>query len=185
MRNIAGRALLHGWFVLFAFLLLVPGTASAQSAISGVVRDTSGAVLPGVTVEATSPVLIEKVRAAVSDSDGRYSIADLRPGAYTITFALTGFNTLRREGIELPTNFTMTINADLPVGSLEESITVTGDAPVVDVTSTQRTHVLSRDLLDAVPTARNYSGPRPAGSRHISDGFSKPIIVRSMAGRFF
>ena len=143
---------------LVAIMLLLPAVASAQSAISGVVRDTSGGVLPGVTVEAASPVLIEKVRTAVSDSGGRYSITDLRPGAYTLTFTLAGFNTLRREGVELPANFTMTINVDMPVGALEESITVTGAAPIVDVTSTQRTHVLSRELLDAVPTARNYSG---------------------------
>ena len=134
------------------------GVASAQSAISGIVRDTSGAVLPGVTVEASSPVLIEKTRAVVTDGEGRYSIVDLRPGTYIVVFTLTGFNAFRREGIELPANFTMTINADLRVGALEESITVTGDAPVVDVQSTQRTHVLNRDLLDSLPTARNYSG---------------------------
>src|SRR5687768_14110275 len=146
-------------FVVVAFLLmLAPAIASAQSAISGIVRDTSGAVLPGVTVEAASPVLIEKTRAVVTDGEGRYAIVDLRPGTYLVLFTLTGFNTFRREGIDLPSNFTMTINADLRVGALEESITVTGDAPVVDVQSTQRTHVLNRDLLDALPTARNYSG---------------------------
>jgi hypothetical protein len=139
-------------------LLLAPAVASAQSAFSGVVRDTSGAVLPGVTVEASSPVLIEKTRAAVTDGEGRYAITDLRPGTYTVVFTLTGFNTFRRDGLELPTNFNMQINADLRVGSLEESITVTGDAPVVDVASTQRTQVLNRDLLDALPSARNYSG---------------------------
>jgi hypothetical protein len=104
--------------------------------------------------------LIEKVRTAVSDGEGRYSIVDLRPGAYTIVFTLTGFNTFRRDELQLPANFTMTINAEMRVGSLEESITVTGDAPVVDVQSTQRTQVLNRELLDALPTARNYSGLR-------------------------
>jgi hypothetical protein len=139
-------------------LLLAPAVVNAQSAFSGIVRDTSGAVLPGVTVEASSPVLIEKTRAAVSDGEGRYTITDLRPGTYVIVFTLTGFNTFRRDGIELPSNFTMQINADMRVGSLEESITVTGDAPVVDVQSTQRTQVLGRELLDAIPSARNYSG---------------------------
>ncbi len=148
------RALVVGAFLL----LLTPAVASAQSAISGLVRDTSGAVLPGVTVEASSDVLIEKTRTVVTDGDGRYTIVDLRPGTYLVVFTLTGFNTFRREAIDLPTNFTMTINADLRVGALEESITVTGDAPVVDVQSTQRTTVLNRDLLDALPTARNYSG---------------------------
>src|SRR5688500_12192102 len=139
-------------------VLLFPAVAHAQSAFSGVVRDTSGAVLPGVTVEASSNVLIEKTRSAVTDGEGRYSIVDLRPGTYTVVFTLTGFNTFRRDALELPSNFTMTINADLRVGSLEESITVTGDAPVVDVQSTQRTQVLNRDLLDSLPSARNYSG---------------------------
>ena len=141
-----------------AAILLAPAVVSAQSAFSGIVRDTSGAVLPGVTVEASSPVLIEKTRAAVTDGEGRYTITDLRPGTYVVVFTLTGFNTFRRDGLELPTNFTMQINADMRVGSLEESITVTGDAPIVDVQSTQRTQVLNRELLDALPSARNYSG---------------------------
>jgi Carboxypeptidase regulatory-like domain/TonB-dependent Receptor Plug Domain len=143
---------------VFVVFLLAPAVADAQSAFSGIVRDSSGAVLPGVTVEASSPVLIEKTRTAVTDGEGRYSIVDLRPGTYLVVFTLTGFNTFRREGLELPANFTMQINADLRVGSLEESITVTGDAPVVDVQSTQRTQVLNRELLDAIPSARNYSG---------------------------
>src|SRR3954465_4559726 len=125
--------------------LLAPSALYAQSAISGLVRDTSGAVLPGVTVEAASPVLIEKVRSAVTDDQGRYTIVDLRPGSYTVTFTLTGFSTLKREGFELPGNFTATINADLKVGALEESVTVTGDAPLVDVQSTQRTHTINRE----------------------------------------
>lgn len=144
--------------LLLAALMSLSATAFAQSAISGVVRDTSGAVLPGVTVKAASPALIEKTRTAVADSGGLFTIVDLRPGTYTVTFSLAGFNTLRREGIELPSNFTATINADLRVGSLEESITVTGSAPVVDVQSTQRTYVLNREALDSLPTARNYSG---------------------------
>ena len=151
------RALIISSFVAATFVL-APAVVSAQSAFSGIVRDTSGAVLPGVTVEASSPVLIEKTRAAVTDGEGRYTITDLRPGTYAVVFTLTGFNTFRRDGLELPTNFNMQINADLRVGSLEESITVTGDAPVVDVQSTQRTQVLNRDLLDALPSARNYSG---------------------------
>jgi hypothetical protein len=132
--------------------------AQAQSTITGVVRDTTGAVLPGVTVEATSPVLIEKVRAAVTDDQGRFTIVELRPGTYLVTFSLSGFSTLRREGVELPANFNMTLNAELRVGALEESVTVTGATPVVDVQSVQRVQVLNREVLDAVPTARNYSG---------------------------
>ena len=147
----------RGLFVLL-LLLLAPSIASAQSAISGRVRDTSGAVMPGVTVEVASPVLIEKVRSAISDDQGRYTIIDLRPGTYLITFTLAGFNTYKQEALELPANFTATVNAEMRVGTLEESITVTGAALVVDVQNTQRQVVLNRDLMDAVPTARSYSG---------------------------
>jgi hypothetical protein len=139
-------------------LLFVPAIASAQSAITGLVRDSTGAVLPGVTVEAASPVLIEKVRTVASDEQGRYRIVDLRPGLYSVTFTLTGFNTLKRDGVDLPGNFTLTLNADLPVGSLAESITVSGATPIVDVQSTQRTQVVTRDLLDSLPSARNLTG---------------------------
>ena len=105
------RAVLVSSFV--AAILLAPTVVSAQSAFSGIVRDTSGAVLPGVTVEASSPVLIEKTRAAVTDGEGRYTITDLRPGTYVVVFTLTGFNTFRRDGLELPANFTMQINAEV------------------------------------------------------------------------
>jgi hypothetical protein len=138
-------------------MLLAPAAASAQSAISGVVHDTSGGLLPGVTVEASSPALIEKVRSVVSDSQGRYSVVDLRPGVYTVTFALPGFSTLVRDDIELPSNFVATLNAELAVGSLEETITVSGGAPLVDVQSTQKSAVLPRAVLDAVPTGRTFA----------------------------
>ncbi len=145
-------------FATCASLLLVPALVQAQSVITGVVKDTSGAVLPGVTVEASSDALIEKSKAAVTDGDGLYRIVDLRPGTYIVTFTLTGFSTLRREGIELPSEFTATINADLRVGALEESITVTGDAPVVDVTTAVHTQVLNREAMDAIPTGRTIQG---------------------------
>src|SRR5712675_2652333 len=107
--------------VALILLALVPLTASAQQStavVTGQVRDTSGAVLPGVTVEAASPVLIEKVRSVVSDDTGQYRIVDLRPGTYEVTFALTGFSTYKREGVELSGTFVATINADLKVGAL-------------------------------------------------------------------
>ena len=107
----------------------VSAQTEAQSSITGVVKDTSGAVLPGVTVEAASPALIEKVRTAVTDGTGQYRIVDLRPGTYTVTFTLTGFSTVKREGLELPADFVATVNAELKVGALAETITVTGETP--------------------------------------------------------
>jgi hypothetical protein len=139
-----------------ALLILLPTAARAQtSAIGGVVRDTSGAVLPGVTVEAASPALIEKVRSAVTDSSGQYKITTLRPGSYTITFTLPGFSVVKRENIELTSDFTATINADLKVGAVEETITVSAESPVVDTQSITTRTVMTRDVLDAIPTGRN------------------------------
>jgi hypothetical protein len=135
-------------------LFLAPSFAHAQASIAGAVRDSSGAVLPGVTVEAASPALIEKVRAVQTDSTGQYRIENLRPGLYTVTFTLAGFNTVRREGIELTGTFTATLNAEMRVGAIEETITVTGETPVVDVQSAARQRVLDRDILEAVPANR-------------------------------
>lgn len=152
LRDPSGRLMaLCLWLVL-----LSPIAASAQSAIAGVVKDTSGAVLPGVTVEAASPVLIEKTRAVVTDGEGQYKIIDLRPGTYTVTFTLTGFNTVRREGVVLSANFTAPVNAELRVGTVEETVTVTGASPTVDVQNSLVQNVMNRELLDAIPTGRSY-----------------------------
>src|SRR6201988_3312006 len=139
---------------LLGCLLLVPTLvhAQAQASIAGIVRDTSGAVLPGVTIEASSPELIERVRSAVTDGSGQYRIENLRPGAYTVTFTLPGFATVKREGIELTGTFVATVNADMRVGALEETITVSGETPVVDVQSTTRQQVLSKDIISAIPS---------------------------------
>jgi hypothetical protein len=137
-------------------LLIVPAVAFAQASITGVVRDSSGAVLPGVTVEAASPALIEKVRSVVSDGSGQYRFVDLRPGLYTVTFTLPGFNTFKRDGIELAGNFTATINADMRVGALEETITVTGEAPIVDVQGVARQQVLTNETVEAIPTGKYF-----------------------------
>src|SRR5688572_416362 len=118
-----------------AAVLGAPAVCLAQASLAGTVRDGSGAVLPGVTVEATSPALIEKLRSAVTDGSGQYRIEDLRPGTYVVTFALTGFNTLKRDGIVLSGSQVANVSVDLRVGALEETITVTGEAPVVDVRS--------------------------------------------------
>ena len=131
------------------------GTAHAQSSIAGVVKDTSGALLPGVTVEASSPVLIEQVRSVVTDESGQYKIVDLRPGPYTVTFALQGFTTTRQEGIELPATFTATVNAELRIGNLAETILVKAATPIVDVQNAVQQSVMNREVLDTIPTGRN------------------------------
>ena len=138
-----------------ALLALLPATALAQASITGVVRDTSGAVLPGVTVEAASPALLEKVRVATTDGSGQYRITELRPGAYTVTFTLAGFNTVKRDGITLTGSFTSTVDAELRVGALEETIVVTGEAPIVDVQSTTRQRVMDTEAISTLPTGRN------------------------------
>src|SRR6478735_6168075 len=113
-----------------ACVLWLPAAARAQSAIAGMVKDTSGAVLPGVTVEASSDVLIEKTRSVTTDGSGNYKIVDLRPGTYVVLFTLPGFQTVRRENVELPAEFTATINADMKVGAVEETIIVTAASPM-------------------------------------------------------
>lgn len=158
-------------------LAVLATPARAQSAIAGTVKDTSGAVMPGVSVEASSPVLIEKVRTTVTDENGQYRIIDLRPGSYSLTFTLAGFNTIKRE-LELPANFTATINADLSVGTLEESVTVSGSSPVVDVQSNQTQQTLTRAMLDAVPTARTIQG---LGQLVVGVTLSQPDVGGSRA----
>ena len=135
-------------------VVALPSVARAQSAIGGTVKDTSGAVLPGVTVEVASEVLIEKTKSVSTDGQGAYKVVDLRPGVYTITFSLQGFNTFKRDALELPSNFVATVNAEMKVGALEESVTVSGSSPIVDVQSNTKTQVLSRDVLDSVPSAK-------------------------------
>src|SRR5262245_8689921 len=149
---------INGLGVLSAMVWLVPTAGFAQNTgIAGVIRDASGAVMPGVTVEASSPALIEKVRTVVTDSQGLYSIVDLRPGTYTVTFTLSGFNALKREGIELTTGFTATVNAELRVGSIAETVTVSGASPVVDTRNVGNQNVVTRAVIDALPTGKLYA----------------------------
>jgi hypothetical protein len=138
-------------------LLFLPVTLFAQAStgsIAGVVRDSSGALLPGVTVEAASPALIEKVRTVVTDGAGAYRIVELRPGTYTVTFGLPGFSSVRREGIELTTSFTAAVNAEMVVGNVAETITVSGETPVVDISSARQQTTIAREVLDAIPTTK-------------------------------
>src|SRR5438309_7111499 len=139
--------------LVVAAVLLLPSIARAQSAFAGLLKAATAAVQPGVTVEAASPALIEQVRSVTTDANGAYRIENLRPGTYTLTFSLPGFATVKKEAVELQSNFTATINADLKVGAVEETVTVAGESPIVDVQSNAKAQVLSRDVLDAVPSA--------------------------------
>jgi Carboxypeptidase regulatory-like domain len=140
------------------FTVFLPTLAFAQASITGTAKDSSGAVMPGVTVEAASPVLIEKVRTAVTDANGRYQLVDLRPGTYVVTFTLSGFNTVKREGVTVSGSGIVTVDGEMRVGSLEETITVTGESPIVDVRSSTQQRVLSSEAIDALPSSRNYFG---------------------------
>src|SRR5687767_3839181 len=143
--------------VAFLVLTFLPAVVLAQATVSGVAKDSSGAVLPGVTVEATSPVLIEKVRVATTDDSGLYRITDLPPGTYRISFALSGFSNFIREDVALTGSGVTTINADMRVGAVTEAITVAGETPTVDVqTSTRRQVVLSSEVLQEIPVSRGY-----------------------------
>ena len=143
--------------VLLGIALVMPAVASAQqdSGIAGVVRDDTGGVLPGVTVEATSPALIEGVRTAFTDGEGRYNITPLPPGTYAVTFSLPGFSTVVREGVELSSGFTAAINADMQVGGIEETITVTGASPLVDVQNVRQQTRVTNELRAALPSGGN------------------------------
>src|SRR5687767_15003809 len=148
--------------VLALALWAVPRAGVAQGSgaaiITGVVRDTSQGALPGVTVEATSPALAGSIRTTVTDDTGTYRIEELRPGTYTVTYTLPGFSVTRREALALTPNFTATVNVELSVGSLEESITVRGGTPLVDTQSLTQQRVISRELLAAVPTSQSMLG---------------------------
>ncbi len=156
------RRLVFGTILAWAGLLFLPALLSAQGtssgSIAGTAKDSSGAVLPGVTVEASSPALIEKTRSTTTDANGEYKIIELRPGTYTVTFTLTGFNTFKRDGLELAPNFTATINAVLGVGAIQETVTVSGSTPLVDTQNVSQQRTFSKEQLDAVPTAKSLLG---------------------------
>lgn len=142
-------------FTVIAAFLLVAGAASAQQ-IGGTVTDTTGGVLPGVTIEVRSPDIIEQVRTSVTDGAGQYLVVALEPGTYSVTYTLPGFSTLVREGIELTTGFTASVDVQLAVGDVQETITVSGDSPVVDIQNNLQRAVMDREVIDAVPTGKSF-----------------------------
>ena len=171
-----------------ALMALMPSLAHAQSSITGTIRDASGAVLPGVTVEAASPVLIEKVRSTVSDDTGVYRLTELLPGTYSLTFTLPGFATVTRPGVEITGSGVITINTDMRVGQLQETITVTGETPIVDVQSTRRQQVISDSTLNALPATRGYNAlvflvPSVTGGSNQIDLMPAMRIFYSHGGR--
>src|SRR3954447_11365296 len=156
------RVVLLSMAVLCAAVFFVPGTSNAQdrAAIAGAVKDSSGAVMPGVTVEASSPALIEKTRSVVTDRGGQYKIVDLPPGTYEVSFTLTGFKTVKRGNVIIEGSFTPTVNAELQVGSLTEVLPAPAESPIADVVNNQQTFVASREVLDAIPTTRRDTTAR-------------------------
>jgi len=166
--------------VLLAAVVLFPALASAQS-LTGVVRDGSGGVLPGVTVEAASPVLIERVRTVVSDGSGQYRLETLPPGTYTVTYSLPGFSTVKRDAVQVTTGVTLTLNADMRVGGVQETITVTGETPVVDVqNSTRVQRVLDDSIVAALPASRGYGNLLATVSGIQANGIANSGIAPDM-----
>ena len=148
---------LRATFVLVGCVMLVPAVAHAQATLAGVVRDTTGAVMPGVTVEASSDALIDRVRTTVTDGNGQWRIVDLRPGIYVLKFSLSGFSQVVQEGVEVSGSGVITIPAELRVGNLQESITVQVETPAVDIQSAKREVVLHQEFVASLPATRNYS----------------------------
>ena len=146
MRHVLGATMLA--------VFVLPSVALAQATLAGTVRDASGAVLPGVTVEAASPALIEKTKTAVTNGSGQYRIVDLRAGTYSMTFTLPGFNVVKRENITLSGSQVVTIAVELNVGALQETVTVTGETPVVDVQSARKEVVLDSEVIKTIPATR-------------------------------
>jgi hypothetical protein len=172
-----GWVMVRLWFVL-VLGLLVPSTIFAQAgstgSIVGVARDGTGGVVPGVTVEVSSPALIDKTRVGVTSSDGQYQILSLPPGEYSVTFTLPGFSTVKQEGIKLVGGFTATINAALAVGSVQETITVSAEAPLVDTRSTTQLRTVERELIETLPAPKNFSAQA---------GLIPGVSVNSFSGR--
>jgi hypothetical protein len=171
-----------------ALMAVLPSIAHAQTSITGTIRDASGAVLPGVTIEVASPVLIEKVRSTVSDGTGVYRLTELLPGTYSITFTLPGFATVKRDGVEVTGSGVITINQDLKVGDLQETITVTGETPIVDVQSTRRQQVITDETINALPATRGYNAlvflvPSVTGGSNQIDLMPAMRIFYSHGGR--
>src|SRR6266545_7461066 len=166
--------------VVLSWATLLPSAALAQAVIAGEVKDQSGGVLPGVTVEASSPALIEKVRTAVTDGSGRYRIESLQPGTYAVIFSLAGFATQKRDGVILTGSGVVSVNGEMKVGGVQETITVTGQSPIVDVASTKRELTLDNETMRSLPAIRSYSyllNTVPGMTSNITDVNTGPVFA--------
>ena len=156
--SLGSNRLSIGAMALGLLVSIAPVVSAQSGGIAGAVRDASGGVLPGVSVEASSPALIEKVRTVVSDEHGQYKIIELPPGVYAVTFSLPGFTAVRREGIRLTTGFTANVNIEMAVGNLEETLTVLAESPVVDIQRVHQQQVFTAETVDTLPTGRVSTG---------------------------
>lgn len=161
---------------------LLPAAVEAQ-AIGGAVTDATGAVLPGVLVEASSPALIERVRVATTDGAGQYQIAGLQSGVYTVTFTLPGFATIAREDIALRAGFTANVDAELSVGSVDETITVTGATPTVDVVNVRQNRSIDRDIKDTVPSGKSFQNVGILIPGMVGDGVVGSTLAVDVGGQ--
>src|SRR3954470_2926414 len=135
----------------------VAQVAPNSARIEGRITDETGGALPGVAVTVRSPALQAPQLETVTDNDGRYRVPGLRGGSYTVTFALGGFQTVVREGLNLDAGFAATLDVRMKVGQIEESVTVQGESPMVDVRSTSLAANIKKDLMETIPTSRNYA----------------------------
>jgi Carboxypeptidase regulatory-like domain len=176
--------------LLAVCILAIATSVQAQTlgTIAGTAKDATGAVLPGVTVEVASPALIEKTRTAVTDGSGAYAIVSLPVGTYTVNFSLQGFTNFKREGIELLANFTATVNAEMKVGTVAETITVTGESPLVDVQGVVTTRAVTPELIKAIPNggtmyqlAAMMPGVTISGPQDVGGSLGSPVQAQLLA----
>src|SRR6266850_5294894 len=182
------RQFIKGLLVLLILGVAASAHAQTLGTIAGVAKDATGAVLPGVSVEVASPALIEKVRTATTDGSGQYAVVSLPVGTYSVTFSLPGFGTVKREGIEILANFTATVGAEMKVGAVSETVTVTGQSPLVDVQGVITTRAVTPELIKAIPNggtmyqlAAMMPGVTITGPQDVGGALGSPVQAQLLA----
>jgi hypothetical protein len=183
------RRVIQGVLAVVALALLPAVVCAQEGQIAGTVRDASGGVMPGVTVEASSPALIEKVRSTVTSSSGQYQLTNLPVGVYSVTFTLAGFSRQQRDNIELSSGFTASVNATMTVGQLTETVSVTASSPVVDVSNARQAITFQGADLRELPTPRNISSlleltPGISSNYRPNPAFGQPGVCVGGIGTF-